>query len=759
MGFARARMALSAAIVMLGAALAAAQAQRNDGQKVPSFEEAMAADTDVWAEAALRQPGGPSYEFFEKLIPPLRYVDAPFRHYPINLSAPGAMIKARLLSNGSQINALARQPNWNDERGIPVTIRVGLGLEVFGDTLDRLTGPKFEQGYLPIVQMSYHHERHESTYTQEVFAPTDPVLVQYGTLFARFGMTEGKEGKIELQFEGSEGYSVAAGVMRDRQNAAVAVYDPQEWEYNSFRNVLVATPKSGQTVTIAIFTQPYMQPLLARMNESVYDAQRQRCIDDWNALLEQGMQVSVNEQRINDSWRTLMVGNFMLLTGDEIRYSAGNQYAKIYIAEGGDATRCFALWGYTDAARRMMIPLFTFTRARLEYHQAALKLQMLAHYYRLTRDADFIRNERPRWQHEIDVILNGREKDTGLLPPEKYAGDIEDLVYSANSNSNAWRALRDWSVILAELGETKQAQRLDAVQKEFRKAVLAAIEKSIRRDSDPPFVPIALLGDEDPPPAVYQTLLGSYWGLMAPYVLGSGIFSHDSEYADAIINFIQKRGGSIMGLTAVRPGESFWVEGRRTNDLYGLRYNVTLLQRDQADLALVTFYAKLAQGLTRDTLIGAEGVSLVPVDRHGRQMYLPPNSGSNANWLWLLRYLLVQDWDMDDDGQYDTLRLAFATPQRWLDDGGQIKVERAPTAFGPVSYTIDSRLSAGEVIATIDLPERSPGSTLLRLRLPDGWRITAANLGDQKRDVKDDGTIDLSGLNGSVKVRATVARQ
>jgi hypothetical protein len=35
------------------------------------------ADTraDVWAEAALRQPGGPSYEFFRDLLPPLRYVD------------------------------------------------------------------------------------------------------------------------------------------------------------------------------------------------------------------------------------------------------------------------------------------------------------------------------------------------------------------------------------------------------------------------------------------------------------------------------------------------------------------------------------------------------------------------------------------------------------------------------------------------------------------------------------------------------------
>src|SRR5437879_2038428 len=74
----------------------------------PSVDEALASKRDLWAEAALRQPGGPSYDFFARLLPPLRYVDAPFRHYPIVLSAPGAPAKARLISNGSALNALAR---------------------------------------------------------------------------------------------------------------------------------------------------------------------------------------------------------------------------------------------------------------------------------------------------------------------------------------------------------------------------------------------------------------------------------------------------------------------------------------------------------------------------------------------------------------------------------------------------------------------------------------------------------------------------
>ena len=58
---------------------------------IPSPQEMAAAREDVWAEAAIRQPGGPSYEFFKDLLPPLRYVNTAFRHYPIVLSAPRAV--------------------------------------------------------------------------------------------------------------------------------------------------------------------------------------------------------------------------------------------------------------------------------------------------------------------------------------------------------------------------------------------------------------------------------------------------------------------------------------------------------------------------------------------------------------------------------------------------------------------------------------------------------------------------------------------
>jgi hypothetical protein len=121
----------------------------------PTPADVVASKLDLWGDIALRQPGGPTYEFFAKLVPPLRYVDAEFLHYPIVLSAPSAMVKARLVSNGSAINSLARQPNYVTEAGTPVHVRVGPGGEPFGSDLDRLDGPHTADGWLPIVRLKY----------------------------------------------------------------------------------------------------------------------------------------------------------------------------------------------------------------------------------------------------------------------------------------------------------------------------------------------------------------------------------------------------------------------------------------------------------------------------------------------------------------------------------------------------------------------------------------------------------------------------
>src|SRR5689334_18481906 len=97
------------------AALAGSVGAQETAPGLPSAREMAGSREDVWGEAAIRQPGGPSFEFYKDLLPPLRYVNTAFRHYPILLSAPGAAVKARWVSNGSALNARAdKPPMWRE---------------------------------------------------------------------------------------------------------------------------------------------------------------------------------------------------------------------------------------------------------------------------------------------------------------------------------------------------------------------------------------------------------------------------------------------------------------------------------------------------------------------------------------------------------------------------------------------------------------------------------------------------------------------
>src|SRR5437867_9719916 len=155
-----------------------------------------------------------------------------------------------------------------------------------------------------------------------------------------------------------------------------------------------------------------------------------------------------------------------------------------------------------------------------------------------------------------------------------------------------------------------------------------------------------------------------------------------------------------MGMLRAGGSEfNFWTGEHRINPLYGTRYALDVLRRDDPGRALVSLYGMLAQGFTRNTFVCGEGCSLTPMDAGGRIFYCPPNSAANAHFLSMLRYALVQDWDLDGDGTPETLRLGFATSKRWLEDGKGFKVVRAPTAFGPVSMSVQSRLGQGEVDA------------------------------------------------------------
>jgi hypothetical protein len=471
---------------------------------------------------------------------------------------------------------------------------------------------------------------------------------------------------------------------------------------------------------------------------------------EWYSILARGASFDIPEQRVQDAWRALVVGNYMTAVGDRMHYSAGNAYDHLYEAECGDAVRSLLLFGHAADARKMLGPLLDFNRQATRFHVAGHKLQLLADYSWTTSDGEYLKQSRAKWEPVVQFVRDSRKTDNGLLPKDRYAGDINQQVYSLNSNAACWRGLRDMAAVLEDLGEKEKAAELRKEAAEFRKAILGAVAKSVR--SKEKFVPVALLADEPAHGPLTATRQGSYYDLIIPYVLGSGIFGPGDEREGWIIAYLRTHGGIAMGMIRSMPHQGEFNGEPGVNPLYGLRYNLTLLRRGDRDHALVGFYGQLAQGMTRDTFIGGEGSRFLHGDENGRSFYLPPNSASNATFLTTLRYLLVQDWDLDDDGKPDALRLCDAIPPRWLTDAKPLRVVKAPSAFGPVSFRVDAALQAREVVAEVEAPARSPAKWTLRLPDPPGFVITGAKVGSDELKRDAEGRVDLTGRTGTFRV-------
>jgi hypothetical protein len=701
-----------------------------------SPEQIIASKTDLVGEAALRAPGGPSFDFFKDVLPPLRYVDARYKHYPIVLAAPRSLVKGKVLSNGGIINPLARRYQWIGETGIPWHITLGARHLPFGEDLTKLKGPKYAEGYLPILQLEYESE--DGTYREECFAATDPQLAANGAIFVRLDFPSAGRGRIDVEMESGNELITGGGpkhIVPDVSKKVRLAYD-ENFEWRPGRSCLISKEKHGSTAYLVVFTNPVAPAAVVPANENTYNVHRAACAKSWKDLLRAGTQVSVPEPYVMNAWRSLLVGTYMIYAGDDLNYSAGNQYARKYAHESGEAMRSLLLWGHEKDAADAIRPIFVYRRKNIEFHDGAYKLEGLAHYYFVTHDDELVRTTRELWEREIDAIVKSRDPKTGLLPREKYCSDIDTPVVSVVANANCWRGLRDMSLVLEDMGESDQTKKLSKIAAEYRKVILAAIEKNMDRSVNPPFIPIAL-GEETVHDPITETRLGSYWNLVCPQVLFSGIYPAESQPFGDILRYVQTKGGLSMGMIRCQSQRGPWVNVQNIDDLYTTRYVQALLERDEPDRALVTFYGKLAQGMTRDTFIDGEATVIEPLDPLGRQIGLPPNSAANAMFLLMLRYMLVQDYDTDGNGRAETLRLCFATPRRWLEDGKEIVVERAPTQFGDVSFRIKSDFKHNRVTADVELPPRAPARTLLRLRLPDGKQFASTNFRQASADVFD----------------------
>jgi hypothetical protein len=111
------------------------------------------------------------------------------------------------------------------------------------------------------------------------------------------------------------------------------------------------------------------------------------------------------------------------------------------------------------------------------------------------------------------------------------------------------------------------------------------------------------------------------------------------------------------------------------------------------------------------------------------QYYMPPST--DGAWFELYRNMLLNE--LRGDG---TLFIGQAVPRAWLADGKRIEVKQAPTYYGPLSFTTESRVADNEIRTTLELSDRKPPAILLvRFRHPLKKPMTAVTVnGEEWKD-------------------------
>ena len=738
--------------------------QQLDPAYVARVNAALNARQDLWGNELLHAPGGPSYAGVAAYLHPLMLVGPPAGDSPNRLTDSGIYYLAMgrpagprefrsidlHVADGSQIvSQYVKRARLSVDVGVP-------GYERYGSCLARLAPPRLAAGYLPILRTSYV-DADGVHYKQESFATRIP---QTRSLVSFVRVTVDPRGSRlkapRVRFLPSvTGLRRVGNQLRSRWKTFLVFGPGGRLDGGSV--VYAARDGKPRTVYAAWLARPSLtQPF--RLDRKTYNGARRSAAAYWNRRLAAGAQVQVPDRRVQHAERNLLIQNLL----HTWRYSLANAYER-FSWEMVDVAEVLGEYGFVGVERQIVEQSF-HRRSVFPNRAAGVRMAGVADYYRKSGDTSFVERMTPALQ-----ILLGKlqaqlaQSPNGLLDRERYGVDVTRPVYGLHGQALALQGLRAIAGVWLETGHTPLAVQATAAADQLEAGLRAAVRASSSRLGDGSlFIPMSLLdATEHPYGSVTDSLEGSYWNLVMPYALASGLFPPGSPEAAGVLRYIVGHGSRLLGLVRFRAWPNVGKAGYRSpgsDDVYGTSWARFLADNDQPDQLILSLYGKLGADMTANTFVSGEGSTIGPVDgEYYRSMFRPPNAANNAFFLEALRLMLVHE-TRAADGTPDGLELAYATPRRWLLPGRRIVVRGMRTSFGALSYSLVVGKSA--VQAQVTVPKWvAPRALRLRLRLPVGKQITGVALAGRKFDHYEpgSGTIDLTGLSGRLKLVVSYA--
>jgi hypothetical protein len=414
----------------------------------------------------------------------------------------------------------------------------------------------------------------------------------------------------------------------------------------------------------------------------------------WDKFFAEGTTLQVPEDRVLDASKAGIVRALISERGVHPKYGVG-----VYADAEHDTfpptivqlNLCLLDWGFTaEVKSRLGYYLSTYVKkdGTFDYYGPAISeygqiLTLAVRYVRLTGDTAFLAEHLPELKRIAGYLASGIEasrkeysKDSpyySLLYGAAEADTREDKKFYFSGDLWSWRGLKDFGQLLADEGSRSQDMALEQLGKaqveeasEFQKSIFAALTRSIRSDTTPPFLP-PVVGMSEPFQRMTENSFSSYTNyrywleMLSPGMLTPAM-SKD------IIDFRTDHGGEVAGTTRFEDALDDWTYAN---------YAWALLEAAEPEHYLLGFYGHLAYHQTPGTFTAYESVA-IKGDRTRTYStdYCVP---AEVVIPQMLRWMMVwEPWDKQE------LWLVPAVPNRWLEKG--ISARGVPTRWGLVSF-------------------------------------------------------------------------
>lgn len=728
--------------------------------------EALSAKIDLWGEQLLALPEGPTYENIKDFLAPLKLMGTAVTEsgvYYIPFGRPfnrGGFGPAALhVGDGSQIISQVSS-------GDKVTVLVGaLGNERYGFAEARLAQECLEGGYYPILQNQYTDvdgvQYYQESFSDYLFATTELVS------FINLKISKEKAGidsvRVIFHFSDNNLLTLENNLLK-ANNKVRAILSPGailEKNNNIVYNLNISN--GDKELYIARLLHP-ANCAQTEITPSLYNAEKKELKDYWDGELAKGTTFDIPEERVSHALKNLLIQNLYM----GYLYSIGNLYENWYQPEGNDAARVLGEFGFIEQQKAIHEILLYRPFRRYRTWEMGELLSHSSQYYHISQDTTFIANHKDRFLDFLnDFETQMNHSENGVLTAEAFSGDIAEKMVYLHHQAVAWRGMRDMAHIFKSLGDTDNGDRFLYLAGQLKTRLTEGVNNSITTLSDGSiFIPTELFTKEKPEPYsnITDTKYGSYWNLCFPYVAASGLL--ETNLLSGYYQYLKNYGAFLLGMVRfnyypieVGSYKEDGLPGYKTtgvDNVYGLNLSRFISMMDDPDRLVLSFYAKLAHGMTRNTFISGEGDTVGPFpDEFYRTCYLSPSSFNNTWFLLMLRLMLIAETD-GADGLPQKLHLAYSTPRAWLEQGKKINVSNAPTLFGNIDYLICSDIDKGTIQATLSMPSQigSAKEVSLRLRTPRNKKIQKVKINGKSHkgfDAENE-TIDLTGKTGELQI-------